>query len=150
MKEIIVKFDSAARDFFGKINAPFSRFALFVVYFWFGILKIFGTSPANPMVQSLLERTLPFITFNQFIIVFALYEMAIGMAFLIPRLEKLALLLILPHMVMTSLPLVFLSGLTWQGFFVPTMEGQYIIKNLVILALAISIVARVAPLEIKK
>lgn len=137
-------------DFFNKISLPFSRLALFVVYFWFGILKLFGLSPASPMVADLLERTLPFVTFDQFIIVFAIYEMVIGMAFLIPRLEKVALLLILPHMVMTSMPLALLLGMTWQGFFVPTMEGQYIIKNLVLLALAISIVIRAKTLEIKK
>jgi hypothetical protein len=40
---------------------------------------------------------------------------------------------------MTSLPLFLLSGMVWTSFGVPTMEGQYIIKNLVILALGFSI-----------
>jgi hypothetical protein len=37
-------------------------------------------------------------------------------------------------MVGTFLPLVTLPAVTWQGAFLPTMEGQYIIKNLLIIS----------------
>lgn len=124
---------------------PVARFALFVVFFWFGILKIIGTSPANPMVADLLHATMPFMGWDAFIVLFSIYEMLIGIAFLIPKFERVAIALLLPHMVMTSLPLFFLPAMTWQGFLTPTLEGQYIIKNLVIIATAIGIAAHLHP-----
>ncbi len=119
-----------------KYAITFGRCAIFIVFFWFGILKVLGTSPANPLVSDLLHRTLPFVTFEQFIIVFGIYEMIIGMSFLIKGWERLAIALLIPHMIMTVMPLFLLPAITWQGPFVPTLEGQYIIKNLLIMAMA--------------
>jgi len=125
-----------------KLTILFSRIALFIVFFWFGILKIIGTSPANPLVQKLFEKTVPFISFGTFIILFGAYEMLIGILFLIPKREKLALALLIPHVLTTFLPLFLLPSITWQNFLTPTLEGQYIIKNLVIAALALNLVYR--------
>ncbi len=127
------------------VSVPMARVSLFVVFFWFGILKMLHTSPANPLVEELLERTLPFISFNEFIIFFSLFEMLIGFVFLVPRWERLAIALLVPHMITTSLPLIFLPAITWQGYLTPTLEGQYIIKNLVIIALALGLAARLEP-----
>lgn len=124
---------------------PLARCALFVVFFWFGGLKVFTTSPANPLVAALLGRTLPFLTFADFIQRLGIYEMAIGVAFLIPGLERLAIVLLLPHMITTCLPLVLLPQVTWTGFLTLTLEGQYIIKNVVIVALALAITAELSP-----
>jgi uncharacterized membrane protein YkgB len=41
------------------------------------------------------------------------------------------------QMVGTFLPLILLPEITWQHLFIPTMEGQYIIKNLVLITAAI-------------
>jgi hypothetical protein len=118
---------------------------MFVIFFWFGILKIIGSSPANPMVADLLHFTMPFMSWDLFIILFAIYEILIGIAFVIPRCERIAIALLIPHMIMTALPLIFLTSMTWQGFLTPTLEGQYIIKNLVIIALAMGIAAHIHP-----
>lgn len=124
---------------------PMARVSLFIVFFWFGVLKLVDASPANPLVADLLHRTLPYVSFQDFIIVLGVWEIAIGFAFLLPKMERFAITLLLPHMVITGLPLLLLTPMTWQAPFVPTLEGQYIIKNLVIIALAISIAARVHP-----
>jgi hypothetical protein len=150
MRDKLEKIDSQIIHILRSMSMPFARFALFVVFFWFGILKIIGTSPANPLVMDLMNTTLPFMTWDVFIVLFAIYEMIIGISFLIPRLERLAIALLLPHMVMTILPLVFLQSITWQGFMTPTLEGQYIIKNLVIIALAMGIAAHLHPMHSKK
>lgn len=145
LRTYLKKFDFWFIHLLRRLAIPVSRIALFTVFFWFGILKIIGTSPANPMVADLLHATLPFMSWDTFIILFSLYEMAIGIAFIIPRLERVAIALLIPHMVMTSLPLFFLTSMTWQGFLTPTLEGQYIIKNLVIIALAMGIAAHLHP-----
>ena len=121
------------------LSVPFARLALFVVYFWFGALKLVGVSPAGPLVVALWQKTIPFIPLDAFMMLFASYEMLIGVLFLIPRLERVAIGLLLLHVSTTVLPLILLPGIVWQMFPVPSLEGQYIIKNIVILALAMSI-----------
>ena len=145
MRRYFEQFDNWFIHLLRKLSMPAARTALFVVFFWFGILKIFGLSPASPMVMDLMEVTLPFMQWDTFIILFALYEMLIGISFLIPRFARFAIALLIPHMIMTTLPLFFLPEMTWQGFFIPTLEGQYIIKNFVIVALAIGVAAHLHP-----
>jgi uncharacterized membrane protein YkgB len=75
---------------------------------------------------------------------FGLFEMLIGITFIIPRLERFAILLLIIHMFIVFSPLVILPNETWQKTLVPTLEGQYIIKNLVIIALALVIGAHLS------
>jgi uncharacterized membrane protein YkgB len=126
-------------EYLKKITGPFGRFSLFVIYFWFGILKLIDVSPANPLVEDLLERTLPFMSFKTFNFGFAIYEMLIGILFLFPKATKAVLVLLFLHMITTFMPLVMLPAVTWQSPFVPTLEGQYIIKNLLIISVALFI-----------
>ncbi|MES3031860.1 MAG: hypothetical protein V4699_01300 [Patescibacteria group bacterium] len=134
-------------NFFKRISMPMARFGLFVIFFWFGILKVIGLSPASPLVQSLFERTIGFMSFDTFIILFGLFECLIGILFIIRGLERVVMPLLLLHMVTTFMPLFLLTEITWSGFLVPTLEGQYIIKNLVIIATAIAIAANLRPLS---
>jgi hypothetical protein len=126
-----------------KISTPFARFAIFAIYFWFGLLKLIGESPASPMVKTLFGETMgkmfQSLPFAQFMILFALFEMLIGVSFLIPKLDKLSFVLLALHLVTTTMPLFLLSGMIWTKPWVPTLEGQYIIKNLAIIGLALSI-----------
>ncbi|HYM64904.1 MAG TPA: hypothetical protein VES68_00240 [Candidatus Sulfotelmatobacter sp.] len=132
-------FWNTAIPFIKKYYVWFARLSFFIIYFWFGILKIFDTSPANPLVYALQQKTLPFLSFSQFIIFFSLYEMLIGILFLIPKLTRLTFILFILHMVTTVMPLFLLPQFSWQGFLTPTLEGQYMIKNLILIALASSI-----------
>src|ERR671939_517770 len=134
--------DSALARGCRRLGVPLARAAILVVYAWFGILKVFGASPANPLVQALLERTLPFISFERFILFLGVYEVAIGVVFTIPRLERFAFAMVVPHLVMTAGPLVFLPAVAWSGFLVPTLEGQYIIKNVLIVATVAGLAAQ--------
>ena len=129
---------------------PFSRFAIFLVYFWFGALKVFGESPANPLVAELLAKTLPGVSFDSFIITLGVFEMLIGLVFIIPHLERYGIFILGIHLIMTIMPLFLLPQVTWQGFLTPTLEGQYIIKNILIVALAIGILAHLRAFKEKK
>lgn len=125
-----------------------SRLALFIIYFWFGLLKVIGMSPASPMVQSLLSMTMPFMPFSVFIILFGLFEMLIGVLFIIPNLERKALVLFFLHMLTTTLP-IFMMSEVWSNVLVPTLEGQYIVKNIALVACAITIWASLPLLKSK-
>jgi uncharacterized membrane protein YkgB len=132
------------------VSLPIARIGLFIVFFWFGILKVIGLSPASELVQHLFEQTVPFMTFPTFIVLFGLFECLIGVLFLIKGAERVVLPFLAFHMATTFMPLIFLSSETWSGFFVPTLEGQYIIKNVLIVAAAIGIAAHLHPLVDKK
>ena len=147
--KLLCKIDNTIIFCIKKSFFPFARIALFVVFFWFGILKLIDVSPANPLVSNLLEKSLPFITFGQFIVILGIWEMLIGICFLIPRFERMAMVLLVPHMITTFMPLILLPQIAWQGFLVPTLEGQYIIKNLVIIALAMGIASHIQPYSYK-
>lgn len=121
---------------------PFARGAFFLIFFWFGILKIVGASPAIPLVDDLLSVTLPFVSPDAFNVLFGSFEVLIGVLFLFRRFDRVVMPLFALHMLTTMLPLVLLSEATWQSPFVPTLVGQYIIKNVVLVALALAIVAR--------
>ena len=131
-----------------QISVLMARVALFVIYFWFGLLKVVGQSPATAMVSELFTKTMPhmmpFMSFGVFIILFGLFEMAIGILFLIPGAERYALITFFLHIIMTALPLFMISSV-WTGMFVPTLEGQYIVKNLALIACALTVWSSLPP-----
>jgi uncharacterized membrane protein YkgB len=141
------KIDLQLISFFKRMTIPSARFGIFVVFFWFGILKVIGLSPASGVVQRLFEQTIPFIPFDGFLIGFGVFECIIGILFLVKGFERIVIPMLLVHMITTFGPLFFLPTETWQQFMVPTLEGQYIIKNLVIIAAAIGIAAHLHPIK---
>ena len=71
----------------------------------------------------------------------AVFECVIGVLFLIPRAVRIVLGLLCIHLAVVCAPLVLVPGYTWQEVMVPTMDGQYIIKNLLIIAAGIGLAA---------
>lgn len=146
----IRKLDSKLIDFFKRISLPLARFSIFLVFFWFGFLKVVGFSPASELVKELLAKTIPLMDPNTFVLLFGGFEMFIGILFMIRGLERFAIPLLFAHMGMTIMPLLALPGITWAYPLIPTLEGQYIIKNILIIAVAISIAAHLHPLKEEK
>lgn len=142
LHELDVKLISLYR----KLALPVARLSLFVLYFWFGILKVIGLSPASGVVERLFDQTIgSFVSFGLFIVLFGLFECLIGILFLVKGAERFVVPVMFAHILMTSGPLVLLPGEIWTAFLVPTLEGQYIIKNLALLSVAISIAANLTP-----
>jgi uncharacterized membrane protein YkgB len=132
---------------FKRAFLPFARAALFVVFFWFGILKLFDLSPASPLAEALTANTVGLQYFDVMFKTLSVVECIIGVLFLIPKATRVVIPLLLIHMIVVCAPLVLTPGEVWQAFLVPTLEGQYIIKNLVIVAVAIGIAAQTPPLS---
>lgn len=107
------------------------RIGLGIVFFWFGALKLVpGLSPAEELVRN----TTYFVNPDWFIPVLAVWEMAIGLGLIFNIFMRLTLLLLFLQMPGTALPLVVLPEAVWTAFpYGLTMEGQYIIKNLVLI-----------------
>lgn len=144
---LVHRFDAWFIHHLRRLEITIARAAIFIVYFWFGFLKIIGASPATPLVQTLFARTIGFMPFSTFYVLFSGFEVLIGVLFLIRGMERVAIFLLGLHLITTIMPLVFLPSITWQGFLIPTLEGQYIIKNVLIAALAVVIGAQVAPFK---
>ena len=144
MKRLMRKLDMVIINWLQTLEVPLARIAIFIVYFWFGSLKLLGVSLAAPLVQALFERTITFMPFGVFYFLFSLFEVLIGVLFLIRGMERAAILLLLLHLITTAMPLIFLPHITWQAFLVPTIEGQYIIKNILIAASAVVVGSKVA------
>ncbi len=132
-----------------RISEPLARLSLFIVFFWFGVLKVIGTSPAIGLVTELFNETFlaDFMTAGTFVVVIGLIEMIIGIFFVLPHFERVAILIMILHMVTTFLPIIMLPDVAWQMPWTPTLEGQYIIKNVVLVAMAIGIAAHLRPLR---
>ncbi len=112
-----------------------NRLALFIVYFWFGLLKITGTSPAEGLVTKLFNETIDgYISLETFLPSFGVFECILGILWIFPVLTRWAFWVMCLHMVATFLPMILLKGDTWQSFLTLTLTGQYIIKNVVLIA----------------
>lgn len=113
------------------------RVGLGGVFAWFGALKLVpGLSPAEELVTATLSFADPRI------IVPALgaWEVAIGLGLMFGVFMRLTLACFFAHMMGTLLPLIFLRGATWIRFpFALTLEGQYIVKNVVLIGAALVI-----------
>ena len=149
-KQNVTAIDLKLIEFFNNTFIPVARFSIFLIFFWFGVIKLFGLSPAGPLAQALVAGTVGAQYFDVLFYVLALLECVIGILFLFPRATRVVIPLLLIHMVIGCSPLFLVSEYTWQQFGVPTLEGQYIIKNVVVVAVAIGIAASTKPLEKRK
>ena len=111
------------------------RVGLGVVFFWFGALKLVpGLSPAEVLVRN----TVYFIDPDLFQPILAVWEMVIGLGLVSGKFMRVTLLLLFAQMGGTALPLVVLPEVVWTAFpYGLTLEGQYIIKNLVLIGSAL-------------
>jgi uncharacterized membrane protein YphA (DoxX/SURF4 family) len=108
-----------------------------LIYFYFGILKFFpGHSPAEEIAMHTMEElTMHTIPCTQLFFVLALWETFIGLALIFNVLKKWAILTAFGHMVMTFSPFIVLPQEAFQeASFLPSLLGQYIYKNLIIIA----------------
>ena len=112
------------------------RYSLGIVFFWFGILKPFGVSPAS----ELITNTVFWFSPDWFIPFLGCWEMAIGILLFFRSTVRFALVLLFLQIPGTFLPFLFLPETTFAQFpFGLTLEGQYIIKNFTLIAAAISV-----------
>jgi uncharacterized membrane protein YkgB len=116
-------------------SIKFLRGGLGVVFLWFGALKLVpGLSPA----QGLAVETIHILTGGLLppavsLGALAIVECTIGIGFLSGRFMRVTLLLMAFQMAGTFTPLIVLPGTVFAGApYALTLEGQFIIKNLVL------------------
>ena len=115
------------------------RISLAVIFVWFGALKPLGISAAQPLVERTVDW-MPLLSPEQWVSVIGWWEIVIGVSFLFRKTTRLAIGLLALQMAGTFMPLVVLPDVTFQPGrvpYAPTIEGQYIIKNLLIISAAL-------------
>ena len=140
------KFDVKLIEFLNRVSLPVLQISLGIIFIWFGVLKIFGDSPANDLITKTIYWFDPAI----FIPVLGVWEAAIGICLIVPAFIRVGLFLLALQMPGTFLPLILLPEVCFQSIpFDLTLEGQYIIKNLVLIGAAIVVGGRLTPLHAK-
>jgi len=110
------------------------RYGLGCVFVWFGAPKwVPGLSPA----ESLVAATVPCCDPAWFVPLLGTVEVLIGVCLLVRRWMRLGLISMAVHMIGAAMPLFTLPEVAWRSFPVATLEGQYILKNMVLVAGAI-------------
>lgn len=140
------RLDAKITEWMARNGVLLLRVSLGIVFLWFGALKFFpGLSPA----QDLATRTLDILSFGLIpssvaIPMLAAWECLIGVGLIFGLFMRATLFLLFMQMVGTVTPLfLFPSEAFTRIPYAPTLEGQYIIKNLVLVGAGIVIGATV-------
>jgi uncharacterized membrane protein YkgB len=150
IKTIFYKIDNSIISFFRRFGIIFLQMSLGAVFFWFGILKFFpSTSPA----EDLATKTISVLSFGLMqpavsIKILALWETLIGLGLLLNVYQRTTLFLLWSQMVGAWSPLIIFPHEMFVSFpLVLTLEGQYIVKNLVLIAASFILAAHISTLK---
>lgn len=122
------------------------RLSVGIVFLWFGVLKFFpGLSPA----EGLAARTIVTLSFGLLssraaVLILAVWECLIGLGLISGVFLRGTLFLLWMQMAGTITPLFLFPNECFTVIpIAPTLEGQYIIKNIVLISAGIVIGATV-------
>ena len=116
------------------------RLSLGLVFLWFGVLKFFpDLSPAQDLAGRTIETiTLGLVKPEAAVVILAAWETLIGLGLITGLFVRATIALLMAQMLGTLLPLALFPAETWRVFpIAPTLEGQYIVKNLLIISAAL-------------
>src|SRR4051812_28577652 len=138
--------DARITRWMARFGVPLLRASLGVVFLWFGALKFFpGLSPAS----DLAAKTIDALSFGMLpagvsVPLLAGWECLIGLGLLLGIFMRATLLLLAVQMAGTLTPLFLFPREVFTRIpYAPTLEGQYIIKNAVLISAAIVLGATV-------
>lgn len=146
----IVDIDRYIISLFKKYGIVLLRISLGIVFFWFGVLKFF---PRISPAESLATKTIDVMTFGIIphaisVKILAAWETFIGIGLFTNRWQRITLFLLWTQMLGAWMPLVFFPSEMFILFpVVLTLEGQYIVKNLVLIAASFVLAAHVRSKE---
>ena len=138
--------DRAITATLARFSVPVLRVSLGIVFLWFGALKLVsGLSPAEELAARTIEQlSLGLVGPAVSVPVLGVWEALIGLGLLTGRFLRATLLLLAIQMAGTFAPLLLFPQETFTVFpIAPTLEGQYIIKNIVLIGAAMVVGATV-------
>lgn len=146
MYRLFTRVDMALTNWMARYGIVILRVGLGLVFFWFGILKFFpALSPAEELATETISRlTFGLVPPNVSLPVLAAWEVLIGLGLISGRFLRVTLLLLFLQMLGTVTPIFLFPDQVFTAFpYAPTLEGQYIIKNIVLIGAGLVIGATV-------
>lgn len=114
----------------------FERWALGILFAWFGLLKIFDQVTAT----SIIAKSVYWFDASLVVPVLGWWEVLIGLCLVIPNAQRLAIFLLAIRLPGTFLALYYHAHECFESnIFIPTIQGQYLLKELAIVGAALVI-----------
>ncbi len=121
----------------GRYGILLLRISMGIVFLWFGALKFFpGLSPAADLATRTIERlTFGLIAPEAALLILAVWESLIGLGLIFGVFMRFTLLLLFVQMLGTITPIFLFPQEVFSAVpYAPTLEGQYIFKNMVLIS----------------
>jgi uncharacterized membrane protein YkgB len=124
--------DASITTFLQRWSIVVLRVSVALVFIWFGALKVFDVTP----VADLVGDTVYWVDPDWFVPVLGVFEVVVGLGLLFRRGLRVVLGLFAAQMVGTFLVLIMLPDVAFQDGnpLLLTVEGEFVIKNLVLLS----------------
>ena len=143
MHSLIARIDAVLVPWLQKWSKPLLRVALGIVFVWFGALKVLDVSPVSDLVAS----TVYWVDPDWFVPALGVVEVAIGIGLIGGWLLRWVLLVFVFQMIGTALVFVVRPEVAFQDGnpLKLTVEGEFVIKNLVLIAAALVVGSTIEP-----
>jgi uncharacterized membrane protein YphA (DoxX/SURF4 family) len=131
------RIDAGLHRFLRAHSITMLRVALGLVILGFGILKFFpGVSPAEELVKMTIDKlSLGVVPGHVAIVLVAVLETVVGLLLVAGRFLRVAVYLLFGMLIGVLAPLALFTGRLFAGpHNAPTLEGQYVIKDLILVA----------------
>lgn len=151
MNPQLVTFEGAIHGWLMRNSISVLRIAMGLVFLGFGILKFFpGVSPAGNLVEATIAKmTDGLMPAELGLVLTAVLECAIGISLISRRYLRLTIYLLVLELVGILSPLVLLPGRMFSGpAHMPSLEGQYVLKDFILVAAAMVVATQFRGAEI--
>ena len=135
-KHIVKKTDNLLIPTMKVLGHRIERYLLTIVFVWFGMLKLFGQNSAT----SIIAKSIYWVDPSIMIPILGFWEVLIGFFLIFKWTLRFAVLLLIVRLLGTSLALCFYYDECFESFlWFPTIQGQYLIKDLTLFGAALVI-----------
>lgn len=137
--------DRRIRGILDGVGVTALRMSIGLVFVWFGVLKVLDASP----VSDLVARTVYWFDPDVVVPALGIFEMLVGVLLIANRWLRLALALFAAQMVGTFLVFVIVPDVAFRhgNPLLLTVEGEFVVKNLVLLAAGMVVGSRVRAVD---
>jgi uncharacterized membrane protein YkgB len=144
LKNKFLKTEDKIIDWMAVYGITLLRISIGIIFFWFGFQKFF---PGISSAEDIATRTIDVMTFGLLrapysMPILATWETLIGLGFITGKFLRITVFLMYAQMIGTIFPLFVFPDETFHlAPFIPSIEGQYIIKNIILITGAMVVLA---------
>ncbi|MCE7000793.1 hypothetical protein LZG04_39150 [Saccharothrix sp. S26] len=132
-------------DRYQRSQVAVQRAVIGVLYVWFGALKVApGLSPVDDLAgRAMSAMTMGLVKPTVSMPLLAVMEVLVGIGLMTGKLPRLTIVVAVVHMSGIFLTALILPSEIWAAWGVPTLNGQYVLKNAVLVCALANVALRV-------